>query len=254
MANKYTRSSWNCLLTQINNLNDQAWGLCTPFQPSLPLVGEKHRWSVSDVVAARNRLQQICKDNVFTAPLTRWSNAILDELDTAINSGWCDCDPGCQDCVPTTMNITQVVSSTNIDHTTCSEWVWHPGYWIGPIWIPGWWEEIIHDLDIKTNHTNIHATINNVQLYTDTRPVCPGWRWRWHYYQVLGAWERPICEMVWLDEEFMLAAGNIFNGKCSTYNYSVHHAHRPTEYRFDSGSWLVRPHHYELRGWCQWLP
>ena len=251
MAIKYTKSSWNYLLTRINNLNNQAPGICTPFQPPLPLVGEKHRWSVSDIVAARSRLQQICKDNTFTAPLTRWSNAILDELNAAINHGWCDCDAGCRDCVPTTLIVVQVVSGTNITYTTCSEWIYHPPI---PPWIPGWWEEIVHDLDIKTNYTDVDATIGGVQLYADTRPVCPGWINRWQYFQVLEAWERPICAVSYPAEEFMLYSGDILGGQCMTLNYDIEHVHRPTEYRFDSGSWLVRPHRYEIRGACQWLP
>ncbi|CAK9072284.1 SPFH domain-containing protein [Durusdinium trenchii] len=65
---------------------------------TLPLVTAPHVWSVSDVEAIRAKLTDICADNSFEAPLTIWSQAIIDEIEAAIANGWCNCEDACGVC------------------------------------------------------------------------------------------------------------------------------------------------------------
>ena len=58
---------------------------------ALPEVEANHKWSVSDVTGLRDRLIEICADNTFDAPTTRWIYSILGELGDAIDAGWCGC-------------------------------------------------------------------------------------------------------------------------------------------------------------------
>ena len=250
--NKFHRTTWNYFIKRINYLSANPWGICDPLAP-LPLVGNKHKWSVADVISVQNRLKQICSENVFVEPVIKWSREILNEINIAIDRGWCGCCSPFQECVATSMGVSQIIKSVYTQNTSCSTWIKFPGYWYGSYWVPERWEETVHSLEIKTNYTDVDATINNIQLYEDTSPVYPGWQWRWQYFQVLSEWTRPICGFEYLAEEYMIYSGPIFKGKCSTYKYDSHYCHRPTEYMIDSGAWLIRPHYYELRGWCQKL-
>jgi hypothetical protein len=81
-------SDWNDILTQINTVSASPPEGYSALAP-LPLVADPHRWSVADITAVRARLQAICSTNGFSAPLTLWSQAILDEINAAIGNGWC---------------------------------------------------------------------------------------------------------------------------------------------------------------------
>jgi hypothetical protein len=93
MKQVYTRNDWNQVLADVNYLCNNPPPDCTGVTP-LPLVGEKHRWSVADIQSVRNKLLEICPDNSFTVELRKWKQAILDEIGAAIVNGWCKCcDP-----------------------------------------------------------------------------------------------------------------------------------------------------------------
>jgi hypothetical protein len=93
-----TIAAWNNLLTQINNLAKSPPQGCKALDV-LPLVTAPHKWSGADISAVRSKLSAICSNNVFNAPATgKWLRSVIDELNTAIRKGWCNCQQPC--CVP----------------------------------------------------------------------------------------------------------------------------------------------------------
>ena len=95
-----TIDGWNGLLERINYLADHPSEGCDPIAP-LDLVTAPHKWSETDIAAARSKLVEICSDNVFYAPSTgKWLQTIIDELDEAIDNGWCNCEPEIPCCIP----------------------------------------------------------------------------------------------------------------------------------------------------------
>ena len=90
MGRILTRQEWNDLVGSISNLAESPPNGCTP-APTLDEVPEGHRWSVADIQAARDTLMAICGENVFSAPLTKWTEEIIDELYDAYFRGWCGC-------------------------------------------------------------------------------------------------------------------------------------------------------------------
>ena len=96
-----TIDGWNGLLGQINALATNPPEGCDALE-ELPLVEAPHKWSETDIAAARSKLVEICSDNVFAAPSTgKWLEDIVDELYTAIDNGWCNCEPEIPCCIPT---------------------------------------------------------------------------------------------------------------------------------------------------------
>ena len=101
-----TLAAWNALLTQINNLAKSPPAGCKALDV-LPLATAPHKWSGADIAAARSKLSAICSTNVFTAPSTgRWLKSVIDELNTAIGKGWCNCQQTC--CVPNKSGTVQM--------------------------------------------------------------------------------------------------------------------------------------------------
>lgn len=95
-----TIDGWNGLLEQINYLAQHPPEGCDPIAP-LDLVTAPHKWSTADIQAARDKLMEICSDNVFYAPSTgKWRQEIIEELDEAISNGWCNCEPEMPCCIP----------------------------------------------------------------------------------------------------------------------------------------------------------
>ena len=86
MVAPFKRSDWNGILQQINALIT-ANGLSAAVLPTVP---NGHRWSTADIQAARNKLNKISLVQlVFAAPLVKWSQAIVDELNAAIRNCVC---------------------------------------------------------------------------------------------------------------------------------------------------------------------
>lgn len=77
----FTLGDWNDILNRINALIANNGLSATP----LPLVVGQHRWSVTDIVAARNKLTEIGSTLIFVAPLVKWTQVIIDELNEAID-------------------------------------------------------------------------------------------------------------------------------------------------------------------------
>jgi hypothetical protein len=83
-------AKWNELLTDINTLISNKPDGCPPVE-ELELAVGPHIWSKKDVNDARNTLTLICPDNEFTELKTPqvWKKFLIDELETAIEAGWC---------------------------------------------------------------------------------------------------------------------------------------------------------------------
>jgi len=96
-----TLDAWNSLLGRINNLASWPPEGCDPIA-QVPLVTAPHKWSVQDIAAAQDKLREICSDNNFTtpSPSDKWRKLYIDELDAAIDNGWCNCEPPIPCCIP----------------------------------------------------------------------------------------------------------------------------------------------------------
>ena len=103
-----TLDGWNGVLERINALATNPPEGCDAVD-ELPLVESPHRWSETDIAAAREKLNEICSNNVFDAPSTgKWLQAIIDELDAAVDNGWCNCEPTIPCCVPQGSRTVQI--------------------------------------------------------------------------------------------------------------------------------------------------
>ena len=86
MVAPFKRSDWNGILQQINALIT-ANGLSAAVLPTVP---NGHRWSTADIQARANKLSEISLvPLVFAAPLVKWSQAVVDELNAAIRNCVC---------------------------------------------------------------------------------------------------------------------------------------------------------------------
>jgi hypothetical protein len=89
-SDPWKRSDWNDIVDQINNLSSNPDTNCTGIS-SLPEVGPEHIWTKGDIIDVRNQLLIICPDTVFNKPLELWNQATIDEINAAIDAGWCQC-------------------------------------------------------------------------------------------------------------------------------------------------------------------
>jgi hypothetical protein len=89
-ASVWTRADWNDLIGRINALADEGCDIAEPLEE----VPEGHIWSVQDITDARDKLTEICANAPeFSAETVKWTQAIIDELNTAIDG--CECG-GCE--------------------------------------------------------------------------------------------------------------------------------------------------------------
>lgn len=86
----YTREQWNDVIRRVNELAENPPSGCSGLS-ALAEVGTLHRWAKSDIRAVRDKLIEVCGDNVFNEELRLWSQPVLDEIEAAIAAGWCDC-------------------------------------------------------------------------------------------------------------------------------------------------------------------
>ena len=93
----YKLSDWNDLIDRINDaLTNPASG-CTAVDP-LNHVTAPHKWAkAADIVAAQNAIKQICNTITFADVPDLWKQSIIDEFNTAISTGWCNCG-ACSSC------------------------------------------------------------------------------------------------------------------------------------------------------------
>jgi len=91
-----TLDRWNGILTDINSLAANPPSGCTS-PGTLPLAEAPHIWTTADITAARGKLMVICPENSFSADATgRWLWPLIEELDEAIDNGWCGCTVPCE--------------------------------------------------------------------------------------------------------------------------------------------------------------
>ena len=87
MGRIWTRDDWNDIIRRVNDLAEE----CS-LGDLLDEVPENHVWSVADITAVRNWLEDNCANSPpFSAELVKWKSDVIDELGEAIN----DCECGC---------------------------------------------------------------------------------------------------------------------------------------------------------------
>jgi len=95
-------NSWNDLVQRVNDVleNPPDNTDCEPIAP-LPEVDECHQWTTQDITDMQDALKLACDTNEFTLviPCDKWKKSIIDEIETAIVTGFCDCNP-LDECAP----------------------------------------------------------------------------------------------------------------------------------------------------------
>lgn len=92
MAGAFTRERWNEIIRQVNDLATNPDEGCDPVD-TLEEVGPNHRWAKSDIRQVHDKLIEICANNSFGEIKNLWLQSTIDEIQDAIDAGWCDCDP-----------------------------------------------------------------------------------------------------------------------------------------------------------------
>ena len=75
-------SEWNDIVKAVNAKLAECGGT------ALAEAGPNHIWAVADLLAVRNALTAQC-ESTFSVPLTKWSQALLDEINAAVEN--CEC-------------------------------------------------------------------------------------------------------------------------------------------------------------------
>jgi len=94
-----TLAAWNSVITQVNTLAQAPPSGCSA-QTALTLVTAPHRWSKTDVTQVQTTLKAICSNNTFSTIPDKWQQSILDEINTALAVGWCNCGCHCKNVKP----------------------------------------------------------------------------------------------------------------------------------------------------------
>jgi hypothetical protein len=92
--NPFTRKAWNDIIDLVNLIASEPPQdtNCSPLEP-LEQVPPEHIWTTGDVKAVQDKLMEICDENTFDDELTLWRDRIIEEIFTAMEQGWCHCDP-----------------------------------------------------------------------------------------------------------------------------------------------------------------
>lgn len=93
----YKRTDWNGLINDVNNVLANPPDGCDPIDP-IPEVGVKHRWSKDDIQEVHDKLIATCSTISFSGIPELWKQSIIDEINSALESAWCDCDDDSDDC------------------------------------------------------------------------------------------------------------------------------------------------------------
>ncbi len=91
MSRLWTRDDWNNIIRRVNDLSTNPPAGCDAWEP-LPEVGPHHKWSTIDILAVRSRLFDMCNDSTFNTLAYKWKQDLIDEINTAIDNGWCGCE------------------------------------------------------------------------------------------------------------------------------------------------------------------
>lgn len=86
----WKREDWNDIIQRINDLVQNPDSGCDTLTP-LDEVDPNHIWTKQDVIDVRDKLQEICNENTFNEVLRLWSQVVIDEINEAIDNGWCGC-------------------------------------------------------------------------------------------------------------------------------------------------------------------
>jgi hypothetical protein len=117
MAGAWKRTDWNDIISRVNSLaaNPPADTDCEPVPPLSP-VGPNHVWTKTDISQVRDKLREICSDTTWSAELRLWTQELVDELNAAIDAGWCNCEPE-EECRPDCSNALGSVTTYSGSYT-----------------------------------------------------------------------------------------------------------------------------------------
>ncbi len=87
----FSIDNWNGLIRAVNEVLQNPEGNCDPVD-TVPEVMAPHKWSKDDIELVRERLIETCDSISFSQPLRLWSRQVVDEIESAMNEAWCDCD------------------------------------------------------------------------------------------------------------------------------------------------------------------
>jgi hypothetical protein len=200
---------WNAVIKQVNGLIANG---CTG-STKLQEVGKDHIWSVDDIRAVRNTLATMCSNKPgFSVPTVKWTQKIIDELNTVI--AHCECQkypyaiqlPGFS--LPLVgATVTTSGSSTMADGQILTEWTdtkttyslstplqsLFDGTQVGPAGISGrtfqaflaatWYEYVSNNGVVQGSGSWVQAVA--VQGTVDSGGICHGSSstnlWTWPY-------------------------------------------------------------------------
>ena len=91
MGQVLTHAQWNDIIRRVNDLAANRPNGCPEFDP-IPEVEPRHKWSWLDILVVQNRLYDMCNDNTFTTWSNKWKQGFVDEINAAIERGWCGCE------------------------------------------------------------------------------------------------------------------------------------------------------------------
>jgi hypothetical protein len=132
MGQVWTRDNWNNIIQQVNDLaqNPPEGTDCDPLD-TLEEVDSEHIWTKGNVEEVRDKLGEICDENIFSEALKYWEQAVIDEINAAITNGWCGCEEECLlDCsnavAPGTNPIETYIGSWTVEdcHANPLPWEW----------------------------------------------------------------------------------------------------------------------------------
>ncbi len=87
MGRVWTHDDWNDIIRRVNERAEQ----CEPGDP-LPEAPAGHKWSMSDIMEVRGRLEWLCRNAPESwAETWKWKQAVIDELNETIDDCVCGC-------------------------------------------------------------------------------------------------------------------------------------------------------------------
>jgi hypothetical protein len=108
-------SDWNNTLAAVNTLLKNPGPGCSAIAAlSAPLTAP-HLWAkTADIAAVQNALKQVCSNNTFTTPIPDlWKQSIIDEINTALGNGWCNCG-ACSACSYVSQKETDFLTAISV--------------------------------------------------------------------------------------------------------------------------------------------
>ena len=181
----FKRSDWNDIIDRANGLINTCNN--TEVTP-LNHVSENHIWTRADIEAVRSKLTELCSNASFSAPLIKWTQAIISELNAATEN--CECkESNCKECEWNNQPFNPYTPATPPDYTfsasmspvpfcywqlqLANEIIGTPGYLGRYCWVIARNEFASIPLGTMTISCQSHPIITNVDAKINVGS--PGW-------------------------------------------------------------------------------